>query len=96
MYDLLAKPVRPYAFLYPFIELGLGLSYLAQWELKWTNWAAIGVMSFGALGVLNALRKGLDLECACMGTVLKVPLSTVALVEDVGMAVMAAAMLYVG
>jgi hypothetical protein len=29
-----------------------------------------------------------------MGTVLKVPLSTVALLEDIGMAVMAAAMLW--
>jgi hypothetical protein len=25
MYDLLAKPLRPYAYLYPFMELGLGL-----------------------------------------------------------------------
>ena len=30
--------------------------------------------------------KGLDLNCVCMGTVLKVPLSTVALVENLGMA----------
>jgi hypothetical protein len=52
-------------------------------------------MVFGSLGVINALRKGLDLECACMGTVLKVPLSTVALIEDLGMAAMAAGMLSV-
>lgn len=92
MYDLLAKPFRPYAYLYPFIELALGLGYLAQWQLRWVYGATIVVMGFGALGVMNALRKGLDLDCACMGTVLKVPLSTVALVEDIGMAVMAAAM----
>jgi hypothetical protein len=48
---------------------------------------------FGALGVVSALRRGLDIECACMGTVLHVPLSTVALVEDLGMAGMAGAML---
>lgn len=93
MYDLLAKPFRPYAYIYPFVELGLGLSYLAHWQPHAIYTATIVVMLFGSLGVLNALRKGLDLECACMGTVLHVPLSTVALVEDLGMAAMAGAML---
>ena len=94
MYDLLAKPFRGYAYLYPFIELGLGLAYLAHVVPRFIYAATIAVMVFGSLGVLKALRKGLDLECACMGTVLKVPLSTVALVEDLGMATMAAAMLF--
>ena len=35
-----------------------------------------------------------DVDCACMGTVLKVPLSTIALLEDLGMAAMAALMLF--
>jgi hypothetical protein len=96
MYDLLAKPLRPYAYVYPFIELGLGLGYLARWNLSGIYIATVMVMLFGSLGVFNALRKGLDLECACMGTVLKVPLSTVALVEDLGMAAMAAAMWLAG
>ncbi len=93
MYDLLAKPFRPYAYLYPFLELGLGLGYLAHWQPTIIYIATIGLMVFGALGVIRALTKGLDLECACMGTVLSVPLSTVALVEDLGMAAMAGAML---
>ncbi len=96
MYDLLAKPVRAYAYVYPFIELGLGLGYLSHAWPGFVYGATIVVMLFGSLGVLNALRKGLDLNCACMGTVLKVPLSTVALVEDLGMAAMATVMLAVG
>ena len=32
MYDPLARPIRPYAYLYPFVELGLGLGYLAHWQ----------------------------------------------------------------
>lgn len=92
MYDLLAKPFRSYASIYPFIELALGLGYLAQWRPPFIYSATIFVMVFGSLGVLNALRKGLDLECACLGTTLKVPLSTVALVEDLSMAAMAGAM----
>lgn len=96
MYDLLAKRLRLYAYIYPFIECGLGLGYLARWHLEAIYAATVVVMLFGALGVFNALRKGLDLECACMGTVLKVPLSTVALVEDLGMAAMAGAMWWLG
>jgi YHS domain-containing protein len=93
MYDLLAKRLRAYAFMYPFIELALGLGYLAHWHPHAIYLVTILVMVFGSLGVFNALRKGLDLECACLGTMLKVPLSTVALVEDLGMGAMAAAML---
>jgi hypothetical protein len=95
MYDLLAKPVRAYAFLYPFIELALGLGYLGHWQPKLIYSATVIVMTFGVLGVIRALIKRLDIECACLGTVLSVPLSTVAMIEDLGMAVMAAVMLLI-
>src|SRR2546430_2579939 len=91
MYDLLAKPFRTYAYIYPFIELALGLGYLGHAQPRTVYLVTVIVMLFGALGVFNALRKGLDLECACMGTFLRVPLSTVALVEDLSMSAMAAA-----
>jgi len=94
-YDIQAKPFRPYACFYPFIELGLGLGYLAHWHPMAINLATVVVMTFGSLGVFYARFKGLNLEDACMGTVHRVPLSTVALLEDLGMALMAAAMLFV-
>lgn len=92
MYDLLAKPFRPYALAYPFIELALGLGYLAFWRPAAVYAATVIVLGFGALGVIRSLARGLDLQCACMGNILKVPLSTVALTEDLGMAAMAAVM----
>ena len=94
MYDLLAKPVRPYAYIYPLIELALGLGYLSHWRPLLIYSATVVVFAFGSIGVLRALFKRLDIECACMGTVLHVPLSTVALIEDLGMAAMAAAMIW--
>jgi hypothetical protein len=93
MYDLLAKPFRSYAYAYPFIELGLGLGYLSRWNPTVIYIATLVVMLWGALGVILALAKGLNINCACLGTVLKVPLSTVALLEDLGMAAMAGGML---
>lgn len=94
MYDLLAKRFRPYAYFYPFLELGLGLSFLSMQEPFAVYVATVAVMVFGSLGVIRALQKNLDIECACMGTALSVPLSTVALVEDLGMAAMALAMIF--
>lgn len=91
-YDLLAKSFRPYAFAYPFIELALGLAYLSFWRPTTVYLATIIVLGFSALGVIRALVRGLNVRCACMGTVLKVPLSTVALVEDLSMFGMALVM----
>jgi hypothetical protein len=93
LYDLVAKKCLSYAYLYPWIELGLGLAYLSFVYPIATYVTTIGVMSVGAIGVIRALRQGLDVRCACMGTVLDVPLSTVTLSEDIGMIAMACWML---
>lgn len=89
MYDLVAKRSRAYAFCYPFIELGLGLAYLAFFIPWLTYLVTIIIMTISAVGVIQTLRQGLDLRCACMGTVLDVPLSTVTLTEDIGMGLLA-------
>lgn len=93
-YDLVAKKVRLYAYLYPFIELGLGLAYLSFLEPITTYLFTLIVMGVSAVGVIRALRAGLDVRCACMGTVLNVPLSTVTLSEDIVMGLMACWMLF--
>ncbi|MAE50726.1 MAG: hypothetical protein CMH27_02840 [Micavibrio sp.] len=94
MYDLIGKRTRIYAYIYPFIELALGLGYLSFIMPLAVYMATILIMTIGMIGVIDALRQGLDINCPCMGSVLDVPLSTVTLTEDAGMAIMAAAMLY--
>ena len=71
------------------IELVLGLSYLALYQTTAACIATIIIFGVGTVGVIRALMKGLDLRCACMGTILDVPLSTVTLTEDLGMIAMA-------
>ncbi|HEY9154961.1 MAG TPA: MauE/DoxX family redox-associated membrane protein [Opitutaceae bacterium] len=92
-YDLLAKHSRTYALIYPLIELALAVGYLTRFHLVITASVTAGVMLFGSIGVLRILIRGEKMKCACMGGVLNVPLSRVALLEDVGMAGMALAML---
>lgn len=94
MYDLLAQKSRLYAYLYPLIELALGLAYLANVIPVVVYILTILILGIGAIGVIKALFKGLDIRCACMGTVLDVPLSTVTLTEDLGMVAMAATLLF--
>lgn len=92
-YDWIARRSRGYAYTYPFIELGLGLAYLSGIELFGINIIAICLTAIGAFGVLQSMKAGLDVRCACMGTILDVPLSTVTLTEDLGMGIMALFML---
>ncbi len=89
-YDLLAKRVPAYGYVYPFIELALGCAYLTAFNPRLTNWATLVVMVFSSLGVFQVLRERRTVQCACLGTAIKLPLTTVTLAEDLGMAVMAA------
>lgn len=92
MYDMVAKHSRNYALCYPFIELVLGIAYLAFLFPLFVYFITVVMMGIGTIGVVQSLRAGLDLRCACMGTVLNVPLSMVTIVEDIGMGAMALAM----
>jgi hypothetical protein len=88
-YDGIAYRLPFYGYLYPFIELALGLSYLSLFGLAVTLPFTVVFLGVSAISVIVSLRKGLDVKCACMGTALDVPLSTVTLVEDLGMGLMA-------
>lgn len=92
-YDLLARQWPTWGYLYPFVELALGILFLTGlWPIA-TNGATLLLMLLGLAGVWNSLRQKRTIQCACLGTVFNLPMSTVTLVEDGGMALMAAAML---
>ena len=92
MYDLLAARVTAYGWVYPFLEVGLGLAYLAVPGEANLHLATLGLMAFSSVGVILAVTRGEKLKCACMGTAFNLPMTTVTIVEDLGMAAMAAAM----
>ena len=94
-YDLLARRWRGWGLIYPFVELALGMAYLANFNPVFTHWATIIVMGFSAIGVIKAVASKTQIQCACLGTVFKLPMSTVTIIEDVGMVLMAAGMLWV-
>jgi copper chaperone CopZ len=94
-YDLLAARWQGWGTVYPFAELALGLAYLANFQPVLTNWATLIIMGFSAIGVIRAVMRKTKIQCACLGTVFKLPMSTVTIIEDVGMVLMAAWMLFI-
>lgn len=92
-YDLLARRVKAYGYVYPFLELGLGLAYLTRIAPFETNVFTVVLMTFSGVGVVLSLLQKRKFQCACLGTFLKVPLTKVTVVEDFGMAAMAGIML---
>lgn len=92
-YDVVAKRIKLYAYLYPFLELGLGFCYLFRLVPFWTNLFTLVLMLISAVGVALELSKKKEIMCACLGVVFKIPMTYVTLLEDLLMAVMAAIML---
>jgi copper chaperone CopZ len=93
MYDLLAKRVKGYGTLYPFLEAGLGIAYLTQWNPTWTNLSTLILMGFSSLGVIQAVWDKKKIRCACLGSVFNLPMTTVTIIEDLLMVAMAGCML---
>lgn len=92
-YDLVAAAWPAWGYVYPFVELVLGVAYVTGAMPRLTNSVTFVLMLVGAAGVLKALLNKRRVRCACLGTVQKLPLTQVTLAEDIMMAVMAAAML---
>jgi hypothetical protein len=93
-YDLLAQKWFGYGYIYPFIELAFGVLMLAGLHNPTLLWAEVIVMGFSGIGVSIKLAKGEDFQCACLGTLLKVPLTKITLIEDFGMAGLALILLF--
>jgi hypothetical protein len=92
-YDLIAQRSKLYAYLYPLIEIGLGIMYLVQFLPLLANILTLVLMSVSSVGVALELRKKEPIQCACLGTVFDVPMTKVTLFEDVLMVLMALCML---
>ncbi len=92
-YDVIAKKVPAYGLIYPFIELGLGLSYIWGMQPFATNAVTLVVMVVSSIGVIQSLLQKSKIQCACLGTMFDLPMTKITLFEDLLMAAMALVML---
>ena len=82
MYDVIAKKLKPWAYIYAFIELGLGLAYATNFAPLLTNAITLVVMTISIIGVLQSVLNKRTIQCACLGAVFNLPMSTVTIIED--------------
>ena len=90
-YDLVARVLPGYGRAYPFIELVLGLAYLTNAAPAATNIATAIIMAVGLAGIIRAVVSKQSIRCACLGTGFNIPMSTVTIIENSVMLVMAVA-----
>ena len=88
-YDLLARFFNSYGYIYPFIEISLGTLFLLEYKLKWISFATLIILLSTTIGIIEKMKKGQILECACLGVIFKIPLSIVTIFENTIMMIMA-------
>ena len=93
MYDPLAKRFPLYGSIYPFIETALGLMFLMRLEVRIALIITLVVLGITTIGVTKALLDKKSIRCACLGTVLKLPMTEATFIENIIMIVMAISML---
>ncbi|BDC34960.1 hypothetical protein Noda2021_09180 [Candidatus Dependentiae bacterium Noda2021] len=92
-YDLITQQFPLWGYLYPFIEVTLGVAYLFRFNIYLISAITLILMIIGSIGVYRKLKKKETIACACLGTVFKLPMTYVTLAEDLIMALMAGYML---
>lgn len=93
MYDIVAKYIPVWAYIYAFVELGLGIAYVLNFNPFLINCITLVVMSVSIIGVLQTVLNKKKIQCACLGAVFNLPMSTVTIIEDGLMIAMSAWML---
>jgi copper chaperone CopZ len=89
MYDPLAKTLPLYGWIYPFIETILGLMFLFRFQLFTSIIITILLLGVTTYGVVNVLKNKQTIQCACLGTAIKLPMTIATLIENGIMIIMA-------
>ncbi|WP_406682814.1 cation transporter [Seonamhaeicola sp. MEBiC1930] len=93
MYDPLAKVMPIYSWIYPFLEVVLGIMFLMRIEIPLALVVTLIVLGITTIGVTRTLLNKKSIQCACLGTALKLPMTKATFIENSIMIVMAIIML---
>jgi copper chaperone CopZ len=94
MYDVVAKQIPVWGYVYAITELGLGIAFLINFNPLLTNSITLAVMSISIIGVLQSVLNKKKIQCACLGAVFNLPMSTVTIIEDALMIIMSGFMIF--
>lgn len=88
-YDPICKQFFYYGYTYPFVELALGGLFLFRLYTLLCLITTIIILTATTYGVVKSLKRKENIECACLGGVLKLPLTEATLIENIVMVTMA-------
>lgn len=81
-YNIIAPYMPLYAYVFPFIQIALGILYVTNTFMLFANITNFLVMSLGFISISIKLIKKEIIPCACLGTLFRHPLSLVSLLEN--------------
>ncbi len=93
MYDPLAKVIPSYGLIYPFVEVALGLLFLLRVQVPLALIITLAILGITTIGVTKTLLDKKIIQCACLGTALKLPMTKATFIENTIMIAMAVIML---
>ena len=94
MYDPLAKQAPIYGYIYPFIEVILGMMFLIRFEVNIALILTLIVLGITTIGVTQTLINKRSIKCACLGTTLNLPMTEATFIENALMIIMAFSLIF--
>ena len=94
MYDPLAKQAPIYGYIYPFIEVLLGMMFLIRFEVNIALMLTVIVLGITTIGVTQTLINKRSIKCACLGTTLNLPMTEATFIENALMIIMAFTLIF--
>jgi len=94
MYDPLAKKAPIYGYIYPFIEVSLGMMFLIRFEVNIALILTVIVLGITTIGVTQTLINKRSVKCACLGTTLNLPMTEATFIENALMIIMAFSLIF--
>ena len=94
MYDPLAKKAPIYGYIYPFIEVLLGVMFLTRLEVNIALVITVIILGLTTIGVTQTLLNKRAIKCACLGTSLNLPMTEATFIENALMIIMALILIF--
>lgn len=90
-YDFIARKLKLYGYILPFLEIILGLIYILNTSMLYMTAVNVVALIISLLGIVSAysvVKSGKQIACACMWTKWKLPMTKVTVLENLFMAFM--------
>ena len=87
LYDLIAKKFKPYTYIYPLLQIFLGMLYIAGLMAVPRDLITLIMAASGGIGILKIVSARGPIKLSYLGNTIKLRYSTVSLLENTIMAV---------